>query len=188
MANETLIGHELVGVVLCGGRSLRFGTDKSLFLVDGVPLYQRQASLLEAFCKEVVVSCRKEQSHQYDGWRCVEDRYDFASPMNGLLSVQEAFEKRSIFLLATDYPSLRKKHLRPLVDCLTPASAIIAYQHSDGSPEPLCTIYHGSTSKGLQMQCANGQYSLREYMLREGDAVHYLKAPTPWKNMNWQDG
>jgi len=52
----------ILGAVLAGGRSSRFGSDKALALLDGVSLIDRAIATLARQCRAVVVTGREEAS------------------------------------------------------------------------------------------------------------------------------
>ena len=59
----------VLGAILAGGQSSRFGSDKALAVLDGRPLIEHVASSLSAQCEEVVVVGRT-----HDGYHCIKDR------------------------------------------------------------------------------------------------------------------
>ncbi|NVD45907.1 molybdenum cofactor guanylyltransferase [Qipengyuania atrilutea] len=50
--------ESVLGVVLAGGRSTRFGSDKAAALYDGISLLDHAIAALTGFCDEVVVAGR----------------------------------------------------------------------------------------------------------------------------------
>ena len=58
----------LLGAILAGGQSRRFGSDKAAALVDGTRLIDRVAARLAELCEAVVVCGRNEP-----GWKCLAD-------------------------------------------------------------------------------------------------------------------
>lgn len=58
----------ILGAVLAGGQSSRFGSDKALAQLDGRTLLERAVAQLEGWCEAVVVIGRSE-----DGVSCVPD-------------------------------------------------------------------------------------------------------------------
>lgn len=49
------MAHALLGCVLAGGQSSRFGSDKALAELDGLPLLDHAVAALSRWCAEVVV-------------------------------------------------------------------------------------------------------------------------------------
>jgi len=64
----------ILGAVLAGGQSTRFGSDKALAELDGHTLLERAVAQLEGWCGAVVVIGRNEAEVQGEsGVRCVPD-------------------------------------------------------------------------------------------------------------------
>ncbi|MFW2830345.1 molybdenum cofactor guanylyltransferase [Sphingomonas sp. ID0503] len=59
----------VLGAVLAGGRSTRFGSDKALAVLDGKPLIEHAIAALRAHCETVVICGRSWQ-----GFETLEDR------------------------------------------------------------------------------------------------------------------
>ncbi|TIX49493.1 molybdenum cofactor guanylyltransferase [Alteraurantiacibacter aquimixticola] len=62
----------ILGVVLAGGLSTRFGSDKALAELDGRTLISRAVEALSAWCDKVVIAGRKEGS-ETGTTRCIPD-------------------------------------------------------------------------------------------------------------------
>ncbi len=46
------------GIILCGGRSRRFGKDKALLTIDGVPMVRRMAGRISQVVDDVIIAAR----------------------------------------------------------------------------------------------------------------------------------
>ena len=57
--DEPLFSDAILGCVLAGGGSTRFGSDKALALLDGATLLDRAVAVLAAQCGDVVVAGRE---------------------------------------------------------------------------------------------------------------------------------
>jgi molybdenum cofactor guanylyltransferase len=79
----------VLGVILAGGRSSRFGSDKALAMVNGRPLIDHVAESLSGQCDALVVAGRI-----HDGYRCVADRP--ATGMGPLAGLAGALHHASI--------------------------------------------------------------------------------------------
>jgi molybdenum cofactor guanylyltransferase len=90
--------------ILSGGRSSRFGSDKALACLDGVPLIQRIAGQLAKCCSSVSLVTRPGEN--YNHWKLcsIEDDVAFLGPMAGVVQVlrnYESLDRREPWVLIT---------------------------------------------------------------------------------------
>lgn len=131
----------LLGAVLAGGRSRRFGRDKAVEIVGGRTLVERAAGTLDAVCEEVVVVSPHEVGTLH---RRVADRRPGWGPLGALETALEAAVERGldgVLVLACDLPLVTAGSVRALAAALRDAPAAAAAR--DGTPpvEPLCAAY-----------------------------------------------
>ena len=82
--------ERILGAILAGGRSTRFGSDKALALVDGVPLLQRAADALAPQVEALVVCGRA-----WPGLATVDDRpAPGLGPLGGLAAALHEAARR----------------------------------------------------------------------------------------------
>lgn len=62
------MARKILGAVLAGGRSTRFGSDKALALLDGRPLIDHAAAAIAPYVSEIVVCGRSDPR-----WTCLAD-------------------------------------------------------------------------------------------------------------------
>ena len=158
------------GVVLAGGLSTRFGSDKAAAEVGGVSLLERSVRLLESVLDDVWVSVRPDQASDAlrSHYRCLLDRHPGAGPAAGLEAAHAAAPGRAWLALACDQPGLRAADIKRLVAERDPDAAATAYcDPATGAPQPLCAVYEAATLAGLAKETAAGTGpSPRAYLKR----------------------
>jgi len=103
-------GAPLEAVVLAGGRSMRFGSDKASALLRGRPLLQWVLSALQDVCCRVVLV--RAAGQQLPGFESsipvavVEDRLPRQGPLAGLAAGFEAARSPWTFVASCDAPRL----------------------------------------------------------------------------------
>ncbi len=142
----------LSGVVLAGGLSTRFGSDKAAARIGGASLLERAVQLLESCLDDVWVSVRPEQVSQalFSRFHCLPDLCPNQGPAAGLGAAHAQAPERAWLALACDQPGLSRGEIRRLIAERDPACAATAFCNPDsGAPEPLCAIYEPATLAGL---------------------------------------
>ena len=156
------------GVVLAGGLSTRFGSDKAAAEIGGTSLLERAVRLLESMLDDVWVSVRPEQASDAlrSRYRCLFDRHPGQGPAAGLEAAHARAPGRAWLAIACDQPGLISADLRRLVAERDPKAAATAYCDPEtGSPQPLCAIYEPATLAGLAVKTAAGAGpSPRDYL------------------------
>ena len=136
---------KLLGAVLAGGESRRYGRDKAMELVAGVPMLHRAIRALEPVTDDVVViSCHHVQVPK--GIRVLPDARHGHGPLGGLhaaLLEAEARELHGVLLLGCDLPLVDERVLAAIVAQLgtSLATSSAAAPSRTGGVEPLCAVY-----------------------------------------------
>jgi molybdopterin-guanine dinucleotide biosynthesis protein A len=108
------------GAVLCGGGSRRFGTDKALVEVDGRPMAERVAAVLEsAGCAPVVfVGGDGDRLTAITGRELVADTWPGEGPLGAVVDALERFARldaEGVVVAACDLPDLTVDAVRSVV-------------------------------------------------------------------------
>jgi len=139
----TSIARNILGVVLAGGRSRRFGTSKVLTEVGGSPLAGWAiASLKEAGLSVGVISS-EDGLESALGVPVRPDLEPDKGPLGGLLTALAwAREKKKIgvFLLGCDMPFVTAGLIEVLLSNINGSTAVVPVGRI--GPEPLCSFYH----------------------------------------------
>ncbi len=144
----------MIGLVLCGGQSIRMGTDKGLMInTKKVTWAQQSFSLLSKLEIPVVISVNKTQLSHYKRifplQELILDQTDLKlkGPLLGLLSVHKKYPKKDLFVLACDMGGMQLPVMQQLLKRYREDKNRNAYVYAtDKISEPLCAIY---TAEGL---------------------------------------
>jgi len=138
----------MLGIVLCGGQSLRMGTDKGLLSHHDKLWAQVAADKLSAVNLKVKFSVNPSQQPDYIGYfgdeqLIVDDpSLDIKGPLLGVLSAHLLNPEEDLFLLACDMLLMETKLLEELIHSFKTDDAFQAYIFTkDDQQEPLCGIY-----------------------------------------------
>ncbi len=152
------------GLVLAGGHSRRMGCDKCAISVHGVPQARHEYTLLADVVGKAFVSVRPDQRSvaALEGLPRIDDCYESAGPIGGVLSAMEAYPDAAWLVLACDLPFADARAVRTLLLNRDPSRQGTAFMASDGFFEPLFAIYEPSLYPQLRERFAAGRSSLRE--------------------------
>ncbi len=78
--------RDVLGALLAGGGSRRFGAAKALAPFLGAPMARWPLQILSGLCREVVIVTHLSQVARRLGCRAIEDRVPDAGPLAGLHS------------------------------------------------------------------------------------------------------
>ncbi|MGE4658363.1 MAG: NTP transferase domain-containing protein [Gammaproteobacteria bacterium] len=151
------------GLILAGGLSRRMGLEKGLLGYHGEPQVRWLWRKLNKACGNAYVSLRANQENcgLYAGLPVFVDSWSSMGPVIGLLSAWERVPQAAWLVVAVDLPFLDGATLNTLIagrrmDCLA-----TAFEHTDGTLEPLCTIWEPTARDALADRVKTGNKSLR---------------------------
>jgi molybdenum cofactor guanylyltransferase len=155
----------IFGLVLAGGRSSRMGKDKGLIQYHDKPQREYLFELLSKFCDNVFTSCRKEQEIP-PSLNPIYDKFEFESPLNGILSAFDKHSDNAWLAIAVDMPFVNKEALQFLISNRDPSKVATCFYDSDRRyPEPLVTIWEPTAFKLLKEFNRNAGISPREFLI-----------------------
>ncbi len=157
-----------LGVVLAGGESRRMGANKAFMTYHRLPQWQHCAELMKEYCGEVLISGRNDKKDQ-DAYVWIEDAPEFAGsgPISGILTLHHRFPGKDFLVLGCDYPLLRHKELKDLMEWADKSGSVAFASPDDGQPEPLIAYYSSSLLDALQQAWKEGARSLRKQLIAQ---------------------
>ncbi|NJE46203.1 molybdenum cofactor guanylyltransferase MobA [Thermococcus sp. GR7] len=183
----------MIGAVLAGGRSKRFGGNKLLYRIDGKPLILHTIERLESAneIEEVVIVASPENAEKLKtfGYQVLVDEL-LVGPIGGIYT---ALSLGDAFVTAGDMPRIVPEFVDYIIKYFHKSrKAVCVPRWINGHIEPL----HAAYSMGF-LDIIEGQLALEEYKIKraiEKANVCYLtieKVPPEWResffNVNRKD-
>ena len=141
------------GVILCGGKSTRMGSDKGLLKLRTNTWAKTAVDKITELQLPVILSVNVNQYPDYAAIFPVEQlvkdngTLKLRGPLCGVLSVHLEYPHEDLLILACDMPLMEVEILKELLKYYQQNNSDDAFVYSnDGEPEPLCGIYK---AKGL---------------------------------------
>lgn len=137
----------MLGLILCGGQSVRMGTDKGLIKTAEKTWAQNAFEQMSLLDIPVKLSVNKKQEFVYaaifspDELVVDDDSLDLKGPLLGLLSCHLAFPGEDLFVLACDMLYMKTDLLVKLLEKYQQQIADAYIFSNDVKAEPLCGIY-----------------------------------------------
>ena len=134
-------------IILAGGFSRRFGSDKGLVLLRDKPLVRHLIDKVSPVVDEIlVIVSSKEQKKNFEpvvenNAKLVIDKDDTQSPLVGTITGFESANSEYSLLLPCDAPLVSTQIIQFLLDTCTNRHAVIPRWPS-GYLEPLQAVYH----------------------------------------------
>lgn len=162
-------------LVMCGGQSIRMGSDKSMLQYYDKPQRYHLYDMLLPFCKKVFIACNEEQSTTIEaGYNFIKDDIAFGDigPMAALLTAFTQYPKQDILLIGCDYPFVKTDELQIFSNHCKDVPAAF-YNKQEDIYEPMLAWYPYTCFDELKKMHEAKQFSLQHF-LKAGEAVKYL--------------
>lgn len=158
----------IYGLVVCGGKSTRMGTDKSMINYHGQPQRYHVYDMLSTICDKVFISCNMEQAGTIpDKYAAIVDEEPYLNigPMAALLSAFHHHPEASFLVVGCDYPLLISSHLQHLLKAsLKTNNTTASYNILNNNYEPLITVYQNNIKSYLEIEFKQNEYSIRKIL------------------------
>jgi molybdopterin-guanine dinucleotide biosynthesis protein A len=170
------------GLILAGGESSRMGSNKALLDYFGKPQHEFLTELLTKHCNEVFTSCKRDVTPT-SFYNPLYDKFDFKSPLNGILSALETNNRVAWLSLPVDMPFINEAAINFLLSHRDPLKTATCFFDSEGeNPEPLFAIWEPKAHSLLIQYYEDGRRSARGFL--QTHDIRLLKSPDPKIHIN----
>lgn len=166
---------ELSGVILVGGKSSRFGSDKSRMELAGKKVLERLLHVLGDFPFQslAVITAQGRERSRPAGAIMLEDDQEGLGPIGGITTALRRLPG-GILVTACDMPFISNAMVEWLAGNREPRMDAVIPRHARGI-EPLFGIYEKKFLPALEEAIRNGRYAL--HFLLEEAAVRFVDMP-----------
>ncbi|MCK5108234.1 MAG: molybdenum cofactor guanylyltransferase [Methanosarcinales archaeon] len=155
-------------IILCGGRSARFGSDKAMLTIDGVPMIRRVIQQVSLVVDEIIIAARDPEQGVCitetipDDLMVVYDSVVGYGPIAGILAGLLASKSECSVCLACDLPHVNPDVVDALFGCAEERGGDAAIpRHSNGMLETLHAVYGRPMIPACQSVTESGERTVR---------------------------
>ena len=130
---------DVSGLILAGGESSRYGKNKALVEVNGIPLIERVSRVMKSLFQEVILITNTPDEYSFLKLPMYEDLIKGLGPLGGLFTGLTRMANEAGFLVGCDMPSLNRKLIRHLINIRGDSDVVVP--RLSGLMEPLHALY-----------------------------------------------
>jgi len=182
---------QVAGVILAGGKSSRFGSNKALALHQGAALIEGITRRLAGLFPETLLITNTPENYAFLGWPMAGDQYHDCGPLAGIHAALRTISQPRAFICGCDMPLLNHDLIRFL--CQLPGDHEVALPWLPEGPEPLYAVYSKRALPVIEDNLAKNQCKigmvyekLRIRKVGAEELLQILPDFTTFQNINHQ--
>jgi molybdenum cofactor guanylyltransferase len=155
-------------VILCGGKSLRMGFDKSKITIGGKLIYELIAEKLEATFDDIILVTSNRNRITNSKYRVVEDLVKECGPMGGIYTGLKYAASDYVFFTACDMPFVDISLIGYIINILNKNVYNGAVAINRGYIEPLHSFYSKALEAEIKINIDMGNYKMSKLVQCSG--------------------
>lgn len=191
------MSERLVGIVLAGGRSSRFGSPKAEAVLEGTTLLEHVLATMRRLCSRVAIVLAPEQdvpvSARDTDITIARDTTTHDGPLAGLLAGLGTIGEGWVFVASCDAPLIQAEVLRLLADRRTPGVQAV-FAEVGGVRQPLPCLVSVEALPALRTAFEAGERRIRRALegapfvtVPEAEVRHADPDLLSFRNVNTRD-
>jgi molybdopterin-guanine dinucleotide biosynthesis protein A len=152
----------IAGVIMAGGASSRFGSNKALALLDRKPVIQHVADILAAVFPSCLLSTNTPETYAFLGLPTVADIFPAAGPLAGIHAALYYIAEPRAFIAGCDMPLLAPALIRLLCTLADQDDWDVVLPWPTSGPEPLCAVYSRTALPVIEKSLTKGNRKIRD--------------------------
>lgn len=184
--------NKLRCAIIAGGKSGRFGSDKSLYSYEGKTLIQHVFSAISPVFNDVVIIANDSGKFSFLGLPVIPDIIPGLGPIGGIYTAVQKLESERIFIFPCDMPFLNTEFIRYMTEI--PDIYDIVVPEISGYYQPLHAIYSKNCITAIRRNIDAGDYRMsgffEGYNIRavgEDEIGFYDDPEKMFRNVNFRE-
>lgn len=162
-------GEEVTGVILAGGMSSRFGSNKALSRIEGERLIQRLCNTVGSVTERMMLITNTPDDFAFLDLDSRKDLVPRCGPIGGIYTALKAANTPLCLCVACDMPFIRTEYLEFMVERSSGYDVVVPM--NNGREEPLCAIYRETCVPAIKRRIQAGKYKITGFF----DEVRVLR-------------
>jgi molybdopterin-guanine dinucleotide biosynthesis protein A len=156
-----MMHKDITGVLICGGQSTRFGSDKRLHKINGKTLLELSFHKLSLVCSKVICVFREYVPKEFKFYPIIFDDMQANGPMAGILAALKYIKTSDILCMPCDMPYVSEELLEYM--CAFAGEGEVVLPSSDQRLHPLLGVYPKHLYTELKRFSVKGGYGLQSF-------------------------
>ena len=153
----------ITGVILAGGQSSRFGSNKALALLHGKSLIQHVTDTVTSIFNDCLLVTNTPEEYDFLNIPMIRDRYQDMGPLAGIHAALRHTGQSWIFVVGCDMPLVTPGLITFLCSCTHEnCEAVIPWLEKGA--EPLCGLYHKAGLAKIEHYLQSGKAQVKELL------------------------
>ena len=131
--------EDVTGIILAGGMSSRYGKNKALDTVAGIPLIERVIGVMQSLFRHLILITNMPEHYAYLKLPMKEDLIKGLGPLGGIYTALSTISNDAGFVVACDMPFLNRELIRYMVNAGMGYDAVVP--RISGKTEALHSLY-----------------------------------------------
>lgn len=153
--------HNITGIILSGGKSLRMGQNKAFIEIEGVPIINRISTLFKELFKEVIIVTNDTELFKNLDFKIYADILPDKGALGGLYTGIYFSEFNYSFCVACDMPFINKSLVQYLARKIEGEDVIVP-RTKDGL-QPLHALYSKNCLPKIKVVIDQGKYKIMDF-------------------------
>jgi len=156
--------NDIIGIILAGGKSNRYGKNKAFELVEGIPIIERIIRVLKEVFSDIIIITNSKEEYRKFNLRLYEDIIKGLGPIGGIYTGLKRIDCRGGFFVACDMPYLNVAFIRYMVSIWNDEDVVIP--RFGWKIEPLHAIYSKACIPYIEELIRKERYQVRSFFNR----------------------
>jgi len=176
----------LKGMVLAGGQSRRFGTDKAMAKIGDCTLIEKAVTLLKEIDSEPLVMTNASRDYSFLNCRVEKDIIPEKGPLGGIYTACGLYPETSLLVITCDMPNISVDALRRLADAHDRNRMITLFRVSKDRLQPFPGVYETSLRSSIMRMIQAQELSMQGFIRSISDAqmIPCEFSPREFQNVN----
>jgi len=153
--------EEIGAIILAGGKSRRFGTDKILFPFRGKPMIVNIIEVVKQVTDNIIIITNSPQQLKFLPYPKYNDLIPNSGPLGGIYTGLYHSRYQLNFVLPCDMPNISSDCLQFLVENSHGFDVTVPYHRN--MQEPLCAIYSKNCLPIIKQQISAGNFQVFQF-------------------------